>query len=105
MPTRPSHPAPNTRDDREAPLLAEAGRADTTTYFRKTEAEYFSHPALKPPIDLEALAKLNFRRRQSDDPKRPRWSLVALWGTRHAAISPDLTRRANHLQSDIIKRG
>jgi hypothetical protein len=28
MHPRPSHPAPNTRDDREAPLLEEAGRAD-----------------------------------------------------------------------------
>jgi hypothetical protein len=26
--SRPSHPAPNTRDDREAPLLESAGRAD-----------------------------------------------------------------------------
>jgi hypothetical protein len=28
--TRPSHPAPNTRDDREAPLLGGAGRGEIT---------------------------------------------------------------------------
>jgi hypothetical protein len=30
QPARPSHPAPNVRDDREPPLLKEAGRAENT---------------------------------------------------------------------------
>jgi hypothetical protein len=33
--TRPSHPAPNVRDDREAPLLVESGRAYIATISEK----------------------------------------------------------------------
>ena len=40
--SRPSHPASNTRDDREAPLIGKRDGVQSTTIFRKTEHEYFS---------------------------------------------------------------
>jgi hypothetical protein len=40
-PRRPSHPASNVRDDREAPLLEEAGRGDHTTDLRFWKSEMF----------------------------------------------------------------
>src|SRR5262245_28274334 len=50
MPIRPSHPAPNTRDDREAPLSAGAGCTNTIIHFRKTEEKYFRTRLLKYSI-------------------------------------------------------
>jgi hypothetical protein len=41
-PKRPSHPAPNVRDDREAPLLIRAGHADGTTDLVESRSEIFS---------------------------------------------------------------
>ena len=38
IPRRPSHPAPDCRDDREAPSM-DAGRAQTTINFGKKEVE------------------------------------------------------------------
>ena len=40
MSSRPSHPASNARDDREAPLVAEAGRADRTSDFGKSQVRF-----------------------------------------------------------------
>jgi hypothetical protein len=40
IPTRPPHPAPNVRDDREAPLLIEAGCAEISTLSDKTKVKY-----------------------------------------------------------------
>jgi hypothetical protein len=39
---RPSRPAPDTRDDRDAPLLWVRDGAKTIIKFGKTEAKYFS---------------------------------------------------------------
>jgi len=41
-PIRPSHPASHVRDDRDTPLLMEAGWMKTSTNFRKTEEKYFT---------------------------------------------------------------
>ncbi|MCA6124660.1 hypothetical protein J6500_22605 [Bradyrhizobium sp. WSM 1704] len=40
-PSRPPHPASNVRDDRDTPLLEEAGCAFCNADFRKLKAEYF----------------------------------------------------------------
>ena len=46
-PIRPSHPAPNTRDDREAPLLIGHGMAQTIhLIFASEKAKYFSRRGL-----------------------------------------------------------
>jgi hypothetical protein len=46
MPQRPSLPASNVRDDREAPLVIGAGCTKITTLFRKTEEKYFRREGL-----------------------------------------------------------
>jgi len=43
---RPPLPASHVRDDRDTPLLVEAGCAEKIIYFRKTEDKYFSLTAL-----------------------------------------------------------
>src|SRR5262249_7177170 len=61
-PSRPSHPAPNVRDDREAPLL----RARDGTYrhiFGKKEREKFGRCRLSSGNGLKRLAKFLFWRR------------------------------------------
>jgi hypothetical protein len=44
--SRPSLPASNVRDDRDTPLLVEAGWQEVITELRKTEAVYFSREGL-----------------------------------------------------------
>jgi hypothetical protein len=56
---RPSHPAANTRDDREAPLSRRRDGDETTIDFRKTEEDYFARRGLT-----------SFRNRRSDLPGR-----------------------------------
>jgi hypothetical protein len=58
---RPSHPAPNTRDDREAPLLRARDGERLSMIFRKTE-EKFSRLRPENPNDLNPLAKFVFRK-------------------------------------------
>jgi hypothetical protein len=41
MPKRPSHPAANVRDDREAPLLESAGRREDNHEFPKNGSKTF----------------------------------------------------------------
>jgi hypothetical protein len=40
-PSRPPHPALHVRDDRDTPLVDEAGWRQQITYFGKTEEKYF----------------------------------------------------------------
>jgi hypothetical protein len=61
---RPSHPASNVRDDREAPLISEAGRGETITDFRKTEEEYFSPQDWTADSTLNCFRKFDFSRTQ-----------------------------------------
>ena len=60
--TRPSHPALNTRDDREAPLLIEAGCEQGALISEKTKAEYFSPQGWTAVMRLRRLAKSAFWR-------------------------------------------
>ena len=61
-PRRPSHPASNVRDDREAPLLSEAGRAETTADLVFRKSEIFSEEGLNKRSQLNRLVKLVFAR-------------------------------------------
>jgi hypothetical protein len=54
---RPSHPASNTRDDREAPLLSEAGRRESKHDFRFSESEIFVAARPDGAMRLMRLAK------------------------------------------------
>jgi hypothetical protein len=56
---RPSHPAPNTRDDREAPLLRARDGKRLSMIFRKTE-EKFSRLRPDNLNGLNPLAKFVF---------------------------------------------
>jgi hypothetical protein len=58
-PTRPSHPAPNTRDDREAPLFAGTERRELVEMICPTGiAEYFCDKDWTTQISLNPLTKL-----------------------------------------------
>jgi hypothetical protein len=59
--SRPSHPASNTRDDREAPLLRERDKDYDKQNFAKTE-EKFSLQLPFDPSGLKRLAKFGFSR-------------------------------------------
>jgi hypothetical protein len=48
-PSRPPHPASHVRDDRDTPLLVEAGRRGDKHRFPKNEMEYFSRRGLTLP--------------------------------------------------------
>src|SRR5690349_3675290 len=61
MPARPSHPTPNARDDRKAPLLVAAGCANINHEFPKNGRQLFCNRPLKRPILLKALANFTFR--------------------------------------------
>jgi hypothetical protein len=60
---RPSHPAPNTRDDREAPL-AGTGYRERIILLRKTEAQSFCDRS-ENPNKLKRLSNFDFSRRRS----------------------------------------
>src|SRR5262249_30855124 len=61
IPIRPSHPASNTRDDREAPLLEEAGRRELIMDFWETEVKYFGAKDWTAESALNPLAKIEFQ--------------------------------------------
>jgi hypothetical protein len=61
---RPPHPALHVRDDRDTPLLVEAGWRDEITYFGKTEAKYFSREDWTVASTLNCFAKFDFARRR-----------------------------------------
>ena len=78
--TRPSHPAPNTRDDREAPLFSGTGRRELVEMICPTGiTKYFSQQDWTAQISLNPLAKLDFAREQFASRcglrRRPRSSL------------------------------
>jgi hypothetical protein len=55
-PTRPSHPAPNTRDDREAPLFSGTGRRELVEMICPTGiAKYFFEKDWTAQISLNRL--------------------------------------------------
>jgi hypothetical protein len=62
MPIRPSHPASNTRDDREAPLFAGTGCAGIDHVLLKNGRQIFHTPTLKHPIDVKTLEKSVYRK-------------------------------------------
>jgi hypothetical protein len=61
-PKRPPHPAPNVRDDRDTPLLIEAGCAQPTYISDKTKVKYFSQQGWTGVIALNGFVKLVFMR-------------------------------------------
>jgi len=56
-PTRPPHPAPDVRDDREAPLCG-TGCGDQSMISEKSKQEYFCAQDWTGRVALKALAKL-----------------------------------------------
>src|SRR6516225_12440646 len=61
--SRPSHPAPNVRDDREAPLLWSAGRGELVKMICPTGiAKFFCEGDWTTQITLNRLMKLIFTR-------------------------------------------
>src|SRR6516162_4454901 len=62
--SRPSHPAPNVRDDREAPLLWSAGRGELVKMICPTGiAKFFCEGDWTTQITLNRLMKLIFARK------------------------------------------
>ena len=57
---RPSHAASNTRDDREAPLLKEAGRRKEATDLGSAPSGIFLARGLDDPNQLEAACEIRF---------------------------------------------
>jgi hypothetical protein len=58
-PSRPPHPLPNVRDDRDTPLLR-AGTRPVITNFGKKEREIFLREGLDNPNQLETVRKIRF---------------------------------------------
>jgi hypothetical protein len=59
---RPSHPAPNTRDDREAPLLRKQDGKRKPLIWGRSKAEYFSFFDWTTQIRLNRLRIFAFAR-------------------------------------------
>jgi hypothetical protein len=70
--SRPPHPALHVRDDRDTPLLSEAGWREASTYFGKTEVKYFSREDWTAQITLNRLANFDFARTGFFGPKDER---------------------------------
>jgi len=96
MPTRPSHPTSNARDDREAPLLVAAGCANINHEFPKNGSELFCNRPLKRPIALNALANFAFRCRLIPSPS---------WGHRRIAASMPALPQECPCLSEITRIG
>jgi hypothetical protein len=62
-PRRPSHPAPNVRDDREAPLLRDGTGGDVLLIWGRDKAEYFCKGDWTTQITLIRLDKSAFWRK------------------------------------------
>ena len=58
---RPPHPASHVRDDRDTPLLEEAGRVERTTNLRKTEEVYFARSRLTSSEKWKCFARRAIR--------------------------------------------
>jgi hypothetical protein len=71
-PSRPSHPAPNVRDDREAPLLWVRTRESVELICPTAQAKYFCEGDWTTQINLNRLKKLSFSRMQFRSPFTPR---------------------------------
>src|SRR5437016_5568580 len=72
-PKRPPHPAPNVRDDRETPLLIEAGRPESVPLICPTaQAQYFCEGDWTTQISLNRLSKSPFTRRRIVASRDPR---------------------------------
>jgi hypothetical protein len=72
---RPSHPAPNTRDDREAPLLWVRDKRRKPLIWGQRKAEYFSSNDWTTQISLNRLMNFIFARRRFSE--HFRWSVVS----------------------------
>jgi hypothetical protein len=57
---RPSHPAPNVRDDREPPLLWVRDGVKGKCDFSKRPSGIFSHAGLDDPDQLELAGEISF---------------------------------------------
>jgi hypothetical protein len=57
-PMRPSHPVPNVRDDREAPLLRDRTRESVQLICPTAQAKYFYEGGLDDPNQLESLQEI-----------------------------------------------
>jgi hypothetical protein len=69
---RPSHPVPNVRDDREAPLLSGTGWGELVEMICPTaKAKYFLQEVWTTQIMLKWLAKSGFARKRFGGPEGP----------------------------------
>jgi hypothetical protein len=59
---RPSHPALNVRDDREAPPLASTGHDKKSRQITQMQSRYFSREDWTTQISLKEFAKFDFWR-------------------------------------------
>jgi hypothetical protein len=57
---RPSHPAPNVRDDREPPLLVSAGQRKEATDLGSAQSGIFFPIGLDDPNRVESAEKISF---------------------------------------------
>jgi hypothetical protein len=87
---RPSHPAPNVRDDREPPLFSSAGQAKEATDWGQRKTEYFCEHDWTTQIALNPLTKLNFTRTPfSARPQASATAQTKIYGTGIGGRSTD----------------
>jgi len=69
---RPSHPAPNVRDDREAPLMRAQDARRTPLIWGKREAKYFRERDWTDKIRLRSFENIGFPRKRFSGLRLPR---------------------------------
>ena len=76
-PPRPSHPASNVRDDREAPLLWERDARRIRLICDFGKSEIFSRRGLNVQNEIELACEISFYAQQIFQPAKPNWPRAA----------------------------